>query len=52
MLCPVVLTDDSGSDKTGPGAAEGTEPELGNDGLSDKFGKSFTCWQDMHIYIR
>ncbi|KAG7238513.1 hypothetical protein INR49_030786 [Caranx melampygus] len=33
----LIVIDDSGSDKTGPGAAEGTESELGNHGLSDKF---------------
>lgn len=38
--CPAVSTDDSGSDKTGPGAADGAESELGTDGLSEKLGKS------------
>lgn len=35
-----MLTDDSGSDKTEPGTADGTESNLGTDGLSEKFGKS------------
>lgn len=35
-----MLTDDLGSDKTGAGAAEGAQSDLGSDGLSEKFGKS------------
>lgn len=35
-----MLTDDSGSDKSGPGAADAAESDLGSDGLSEKFGKS------------
>ncbi len=39
-----MLTDDSGSDKPGPGAADGAESELGSDGLSEKFGENeFLC---------
>eukprot|EP00064_Thunnus_orientalis_P015559 superscaffoldBa00002904_g15613 len=32
----LIVINDSGSDKTGPGAADGTESELGTDGLSEK----------------
>ena len=35
-----MLTDDSGSDKSAPGAAGGAESDLGTDGLSENFGKS------------
>lgn len=43
MFCPAVLTDDSGSDKPGPVAADGAESELGTDGVSDKYGTSSAC---------
>lgn len=41
--CHVVFSDDTGADKKGPGATEGAESGLGNDGLLEKFGKSSAC---------
>lgn len=39
MFGSAVSTDDSGSDKPGPSAADGTESELSTDDLSEKLGK-------------